>query len=241
MTVLVCDITSSMCMIHRCSKCPGKGKLFSYLRQLLLCNEEDEDKMVTFSQWETTDRPDLSVHTLSIHDFIEKLSNKLDRLTSHSFISKAQSSHLKYLKQNIKPEECIILLDFAENYSFLAQDEVQSFFWNCKQCTIHPAVVYYKNSMGLLKSKSYAFVSNDLKHDTPFVFEVQKGLIADITSFLPGVTKIYYFSDGCAGQYKNYKNFMNLCSHDQDFSLNAEWIFLLHLMANQLWMGWEGP
>ena len=92
MTLLVCDITSSMCMIHRCSKCPGKGKLFNYLRQLLLCNEEDVDKMVTFSQWQTTDRPDLSVHTLSIHDFIEKLSNKLDRLTSHSFISKAQSS-----------------------------------------------------------------------------------------------------------------------------------------------------
>ena len=42
---------------------------------------------------------------------------------------------------------------------------------------------------------------------------------------LPQVKKLFYFSDGCEGQYKNYKNFMNLCLHKQDFGLDAEWIF----------------
>ena len=32
-------------------------------------------------------------------------------------------------------------------------------------------------------------------------------------------------NDGYGGQYKNYKNFMNLCLHKQDFGLDAEWIF----------------
>ena len=36
--------------------------------------------------------------------------------------------------------------------------------------------------------------------------------------------KIFYFSDGCAEQYKNCKNFINLCHHQQDFSMDAEWI-----------------
>ena len=36
-----------------------------------------------------------------------------------------------------------------------------------------------------------------------------------------------YFSDGCAGQYKNCKNFINLCHHYEDFGLAAE----LHLFA----------
>ena len=42
---------------------------------------------------------------------------------------------------------------------------------------------------------------------------------------LPNVTKIYYVSDGCGGQHKNFKNFLNICSHKEDFSIEAEWIF----------------
>ena len=38
------------------------------------------------------------------------------------------------------------------------------------------------------------------------------------------MVKIFYFSDGWAEQYKNRKNFINLC-HQQDFNMNTEWIF----------------
>ncbi|MGH0172209.1 UNVERIFIED_CONTAM: hypothetical protein FKN15_006659 [Acipenser sinensis] len=37
--------------------------------------------------------------------------------------------------------------------------------------------------------------------------------------------KIYYFSDGCAGQYKNCKNVLNICQHLEDFGMEAEWNF----------------
>ena len=37
--------------------------------------------------------------------------------------------------------------------------------------------------------------------------------------------KVFYFSDVCAGQYKNCKNFMNLCHHSVDFGFEAEWLF----------------
>ena len=37
--------------------------------------------------------------------------------------------------------------------------------------------------------------------------------------------KLIYFSDGCAGQYKNYKSFLNLMNHWDDLRLNAEWNF----------------
>ena len=39
------------------------------------------------------------------------------------------------------------------------------------------------------------------------------------------ITKVKYFSDDCAVQYKNYKNFLNLCHHYSDFDLEAEWNF----------------
>ena len=37
--------------------------------------------------------------------------------------------------------------------------------------------------------------------------------------------KITYFSDGVAAQYKNHKNFINLCHHKDDFGVSAEWHF----------------
>ena len=39
--------------------------------------------------------------------------------------------------------------------------------------------------------------------------------------------KTFYFSGGCAEQYKNPKNFIILCHHQQDFDMNAEWIFFV--------------
>ena len=45
--------------------------------------------------------------------------------------------------------------------------------------------------------------------------------------------KVFYFSDGCAGQYKNCKNFKNLCHHSVDFGVEAEW----HLFATSYGKG----
>ena len=50
-------------------------------------------------------------------------------------------------------------------------------------------------------------------------------MINYLNELLPQVKKLFYISDGCGGQYKNYKNFMNLCLHKYNFGLNAEWIF----------------
>ena len=54
----------------------------------------------------------------------------------------------------------------------------------------------------------------------------QRELITFLKSVLPfGITKITYVSDGAASQYKNRKNFVNLCSHEADFGMKAEWHF----------------
>ena len=54
----------------------------------------------------------------------------------------------------------------------------------------------------------------------------QKMLIMFLKEALPFQLKqIVYFSDGAAQQYKNRKNFSNLCHHELDFSVKAEWHF----------------
>ena len=124
----------------------------------------------------------------------------------HSYISKCQSRYLKKLKPKIGSSAVLFLGDFAENYQFVIQDEVQGFRWNNSQCTPHPAVTPYQQN-GELKNISYCVISDDRKHDVALVYEVQKSILADLKCKLPGLSTIICFTDGCAGQYKNWKKF----------------------------------
>ena len=54
---------------------------------------------------------------------------------------------------------------------------------------------------------------------------MQRELTLLIKAKLPHIDSIEYFSDGCAAQYKNYKNMLNLCLHKDDFGLMASWAF----------------
>jgi hypothetical protein len=42
---------------------------------------------------------------------------------------------------------------------------------------------------------------------------------------VPDISKMYNVSDGASAQYENKYNFINLCHHNTDFGINAEWHF----------------
>ena len=68
--------------------------------------------------------------TSPVIDFIQTACSSFDSLRQHHFIAKAQSSYLSQLKEDLMEDQAIVMLDFAENYSFVIQDEVQGFHWN---------------------------------------------------------------------------------------------------------------
>ena len=119
----------------------------------------------------------------------------------------------------------LILLDFAENYHYVVQDEVQGRHWNKEQCTLHPVVLYYKDDNS--KCSAPPCVSCLMMWNMKLVLSLNCNDRPASTSkkALPNVTLLEYFSDGCAGQYKNFKTFLNLCYHSSDFGLCAIWSF----------------
>ena len=159
-SLVVCDINNKECMVHRCKNCPGTAPLKTKLETIL--KEELNKEEVQFKQWTTVDRAELLNRIESVDDFIELCTAKIDNLTTHSYISKSQSKYLKNLKENLQRDEVIVLGDFAENYQFVTQDEIQGYHWNCAQCTLHPIMVYYKDIGGSLLSHSLCFISDDL-------------------------------------------------------------------------------
>ena len=115
--------------------------------------------------------------------------------------------------------------------SFVVQDEIH---WNNAAVTIHPFVCYYVDK-GKLTSLWYIVISESLQHDTVAVHLFQKKFVEFLTQECGGKKsqKMVYLSDGCAAQYKNCKNFSNLCHHLEDFGVTAEWHFFLpHHMAS---------
>lgn len=217
---LVCDVNNKSCMFNQCSECAGSETLLD-----LLSNEIDEmPQEICFKQWVTVDRAELITQIKPTDEFLELLVENLSALKTHHFIAKIQSQYLKEVKERLTSKECVVLADFAENYTFTVQDEIQSYHWNNQQATIHPFVYYYKNDEKIC-CRNLCIISNHLVHDTISVYTFQKQLINDIKNISPTVEKVIYFTDGSGSQYKNKKNFVNVCHHAKDFGMQAEWNF----------------
>lgn len=215
------DLESLNCMLQKCQKCPGISGVKLYLENLERLQEKEE---IRYHQWIGTDRVEMKECIDTVENFIERLSLDIYNLTRHHIISKIQMNYLKSLKINLSEQELIIIGDFAENYKVITQNEIQSAHWNNIQVTLHPMVLYYKKD-DKLKNLSYCFISDHLRHNTISFYHFQKKIIEEIKVKFPSVKKLHYFSDGCAGQYKNKYNFYNLCNHKNDFNLEAEWNF----------------
>ncbi|CAF3426200.1 unnamed protein product [Rotaria socialis] len=113
--------------------------------------------------------------------------------------------------------------DFSENCSFFIQDAALGFHWTNNQATLHPFVFYFKTDREL-RHGSYVLLLECKTHDSIAVHLFQRKLIIFLKEKYE-VLKITYFTDGCAAQYKNCKNFINLCYQEEDFEMTAEWHF----------------
>jgi hypothetical protein len=220
----VCDFDNEKCMMHECHDCPRAAGVKDEINKQISEQGSAVPDEIRYKQWVTVDRCTIIEKIENITDFIDSLSSNIAKLTRHHYISKSQAKYFQNLKENLPEGEGCLVGDFAENYSFVVQDAAQGFHWENSQCTVHPFVFYWRAN-GDLCHQSYCFISDCLKHNTVTVYSFQTKLIPMILSKYTNITKIHYFSDGCGGQYKNKLNFLNLCYHEADFGIPAEWNF----------------
>lgn len=146
-------------MMGHCKDCPGQDGLSEHLNN---CNDLTELDTVNYLQWVSTDRTKLITITESKADFMDNFSSQLTR---HSFVAKAQSSYMKELKSTMQPVHDIILQgDFAENFSYVVQDEIQSFHWENRLPLWH-----HRQENGNLEHCNICVVSDTKEHSTTTV------------------------------------------------------------------------
>ena len=199
----------------------GISQLKDYLNDVMDDNYIDS---IQYKQWVSVDRSTLETITKSADDFVDSFCDQIKLLIPPSFIAKQQSLFQMNVMSSLLPGQFIVIGDFSENYSFVLRDAAQGFHWNNAQATIHPFVAYYRES-GKLEHISYVVISDCLHHDTIAVHLFQRNLVQFLQEKFLSIDKILNFSDGSAAQYKNCKNFVNLCHHKEDFAIQAEWHF----------------
>ena len=109
--------------LHSCGDYPGENGISEFLTSVF--EEADDDEVVSFKQWIKNEKfTNLATFQLPLNEYIDELCSQLDKLWFNHFVSKAQAAYLHDLKDCLKDDECIVLLDFAESYSYVVQDAV---------------------------------------------------------------------------------------------------------------------
>lgn len=221
--MVICPRPTSDCYLGTCSNCPGSTKLRRTIENIFNDNFVDE---ITYKQWTQVDRCSLETIVKSTDDFVDNLVESIPKFLQHDFIARQQAEFFQTTKKNLEVGQVLVVADFSENYSFLLQNSVQGAYWNNSQATIHPFACYYRSideNVDNIVPLNLIIISDNLTHNTTAVYSFQEVLTSFLKNKIPDISKIIYFSDGAASQYKNRYNLLNLLHHEEDFQIPAEW------------------
>jgi hypothetical protein len=111
------------CAFSNCNNCPNWDEFKKiYSNDAYFNNNE-----ISFYKWETTDRTAINLITESREEFEENIQNDFIKIAEHAFINSKQYEFFQNLKERTKfePNSVICTVDYAQNYSFIVQDEAQ--------------------------------------------------------------------------------------------------------------------
>ena len=74
------------------------------------------------------------------------LNKQINILKKHIHVKRCQVKHYNELKQNLKPNEVILHVDFSENYKNQQQNEVQSAYFGHSSFSLFTACCYLKST-----------------------------------------------------------------------------------------------
>lgn len=214
----VCSVDNKICMIHHkdalCDKCPNQNGMLRYIHHALLTWNTTIEGIsdVKYTNWtikNTEENSSISKVTLEnfsepINQFIDNLVKDIWNMTPHEFISHNHKEYFNHCKTNLDNDTGLLIMDFAENYTFLCQNSTQGFYFSNTSATLFTAGLYYKKEMGdELKVSTFCVISNTSKHQAYSVNICMEKILNQIKNEFLWIKNLIYFSDGAPTQFKN--------------------------------------
>lgn len=141
---------------------------------------------------------------------IEYLKPKLQAFVAHNFVARWEDEHFKKSMKCFPKDTIVSVVDFAENYKFESQDEVQSQHWFSFQISILVQITFRHNhdfdaydEDSRIITEYHFYISDDKHHDSEFV-QYCFGLHWNHMKTNGYAPKQHWvWSDGCAAQFKS--------------------------------------
>ncbi|KAF2903914.1 hypothetical protein ILUMI_02262 [Ignelater luminosus] len=190
-----CNPSNNQCMLGACrNKCDNKERLIAVI-QYDKINMDDE---INFQQWATIKEERL---------LINLLHSKLIDYKKHVIVMLHQLKELQTKKQTIEDDELILHIDFAKNYVAKYSTEIQSMHFGASktQLSLHTGVYHTHFS-----KKPFCSVSDTLDHQAHAIWAHLNELLKQLSSKMPNMRSINFFSDGPTSQYRNRSNIFYL-------------------------------
>lgn len=210
---ICCDIYNLDCLQRKCTTCKNRH---------LIYQEIDNSAKVLYWAWEKQknsytkngiEKTAVTVekvrHQVEPLILIKQFETSLKPFLNHCANIRNQTDAIKEIKQNLTENDCLIHMDFSENYSAKYNSEIQSvhFGGSRKQMTLHTAVLYFNIDGQTTKTQCFCTISSCLRHDAAAVWAHLIPILTEIEKTVPLVQNIYIVSDSPSGQYRNKKIF----------------------------------
>ena len=131
----------------------------------------------------------------------------MKKFKKHFFNTNHQYLQYRYLKGSLCDDECMIHIDFSENFTRKYFKEIQNVHFGSSHCqaTLHTGVIYVRTETDF-KPTSFCTISNSKQHDPCGIWTYLDPVLKVIKQNYPHVTKVHFFSDGPTTQYRQKLN-----------------------------------
>ena len=214
--LIVCSSTDISCMYSTCKKCCNN--LSNMYTGIDITEFKDP---IEFYQWQTKSENrtsikgesiEVKINTKSVlHDSVNNicalLESQLRELLPHQYRIYHQFKEIRNLKSKLASDECMLQIDFSQNYECKFGKEIMSVHFGASksQVALHTCHATLHNV-----TKCYCTISEDTRHGAGSVWAHLRPVLDDLRK--QGIKKIHFISDGPTSQYRNKTNFFLLAN-----------------------------
>lgn len=185
----MCSPATEQCERGECRICPRKD-CFT-IRRLELHERCD----VELALWETgrLEKKDMPLET-----FLDTCFLWITKHIRHKYVKDVQKEAIRKEKTSVRPQTVLFHFDFAENWTVVVPDAVQSYHWKKTQISIFTCVMTTSS-----RTHSFAVVSDDMRHDSAFATLALEKIDEWVDENVPVYAECVYISDGASAHFKN--------------------------------------
>ncbi|KAH9378665.1 hypothetical protein HPB48_008499 [Haemaphysalis longicornis] len=173
---------------------------------------DEED--VTYAVWENGSLIKKSVPPAA---FVKELGKWVTKWISHDYIRRTQPIAINEANRCERRSSILLHFDFAENWTVILPNEVQSYHWHKTQVSLFTCVVTRRKSV-----QSFAVVSDDMQHDAAHACYAFHKVNECLEESAPVYSHVVYVSDGAASHFKNKYQLYELSRANYT---SAKWLF----------------